>query len=195
MRRSTAPAVLISAALFCAAPVADQSRPDFSGRWTTASDPAPEARAGSPAGRRGGTPGAGRGRGARAGDMGSGWGETITITQDPKTITIETAFFSRGDLQPQLRYTYPLDGSPTTIAVAMGRGTQEDTSRARWDGDALVITTSYTFPHPGTGASVTGTMTRRLSLEPSATLVVEATRDGVLGGPATTTRTVYRKVS
>jgi hypothetical protein len=38
-------------------------------------------------------------------------------------------------------------------------------------------------------------MTRRLSLEPSATLVVEATRDGVLGGPASTTRTVYRKVS
>jgi hypothetical protein len=70
----------------------------------------------------------------RDGDMGSGWGQTITITQDAGALTIETAFFSRGDLQPQIRYTYALDGSPTTIALAMGRGTQEETSRARWEG-------------------------------------------------------------
>lgn len=33
-----------------------------------------------------------------------------------------------------------------------------------------------------------------LSLEPPTALIVETTRSGVLGGAATTTRTVYRKV-
>lgn len=171
-----------------------QTRPDFSGRWTSAPEPAADA----PTAGRGAASGRGRGRGrgaAAAGDMGSGWGELITITQDAKALVVEYPFFSRGDLQPPLRFTYALDGTPTTNTVTMGRGFQEQTARARWDGDALVLSSSYTFPHPETGQKVDGTVTRTLSLASPTTMVVEVTRSGVLGGQPSTTRTTYRKVS
>ena len=169
-----------------------QSRPDFSGRWTSAPEPAADGP------QRGGAPGpgqGGRGRGARVGDMGAGWGETITITQNATRLTVEYAFFSRGDLQPPLRFTFALDGTPTINAVMMGRGRQEQPSRARWEGDALVLTSSYTFAHPTTGEPVEGTVTRTLSLASSTAMIVEVTRSGVLGGPASTTHTTYRKLS
>jgi hypothetical protein len=126
--------------------------------------------------------------------MGSGWGQDVTIAQDNARLTVEYAFFSRGDLQPPLRYAYALDGTPTTNTVTMGRGAQAQTSRARWDGVSLVITTTDTFAHPETGAPIEGRETRTLSLDAPATLVVQVTRDGVLGGPASTTRTAYRKL-
>lgn len=198
MKRRTSLVLALALIGFVAALPA-QSRPDFSGRWTTAPDPAvadAEAggrggatRGGAARGRRGG------GRGPQTGDMGSGWGDVITLSQDTTQLTMEWAFFSRGDLQPPLRYTYALDGSPTTNDVSMGRGVQTERSRARWDGDRLVITSAYTFAHPATGAPVEGTYTRTLSLESPTSMVVEVTRAGVLGGPETTTRTVYRKLS
>jgi hypothetical protein len=169
-----------------------QSRPDFSGRWTSAPEPAADAP------QRGGARGTGRGgrgRGARVGDMGAGWGETITITQDTARLTVEYAFFSRGDLQPPLRFTYALDGTPTINTVMMGHGRQEQPSRARWEGDALILTSTYTFAHPATGEPVEGTVTRTLSLASPTAMIVEVTRSGVLGGPASTTRATYRKLS
>lgn len=172
-------------------PLPAQSHSDFSGRWTSAPEPPADA---PPAGERG-RGRRGGGRGARSGDMGSGWGEVITVTQDPKRLTVEYAFFSRGDLQPPLRYTYALDGTPTTNAVTMGRGEQTEQSRATWDGSALVITSTYTFANPENGQPVEGTVRRTLTLESPTTMVVEVTREGVLGGPASTTRTTYRKLS
>ena len=65
------------------------------------------------------------------GDMGSGWGSTITITQDAARLTVEYAFFSRGDMQPPLKFVYALDGSETKNSVMMGRGIQGQTSRRR----------------------------------------------------------------
>jgi hypothetical protein len=179
--------------------LAAQARPDFSGRWTSDSTVAESGRgagrggrgaaAGEP-GRRGG--GAARGR---TGDMGSGWGPTITIAQDAKRLTVEYAFFSRGDLQPPLAFTYALDGSETRNALMMGRGIQEPRSTAVWDGDRLVITTSETFADPGASGPVSSVETRVLQLESPTTLLVEVTRKGVLGGSDSTTRTVYRKAS
>jgi hypothetical protein len=58
-----------------------QSKPDFSGRWT--SEPETQAQAA-----------------ARTGDMGSGWGANLTITQTAERLTVEYAFFARGDMQP-----------------------------------------------------------------------------------------------
>ena len=185
--------VVIAMSMLLSALASGQARPDFSGRWTTAAEPA-DAGGGDRGAAAGGRRGAAGGRGARTGDMGSGWGDVITIAQDAKQLTVEWAFFARGDLQPPLRFTYALDGTPTTNAVSMGRGTQEQGSRARWNGDALVIASSYTFANPATGKPITGTLTRTLSLTSPTTLVIEVTRDGVLGGPASTTRTTYRKL-
>jgi hypothetical protein len=125
--------------------------------------------------------------------MGSGWGSTITIAQDAAKLTVAYAFFGRGDMQPPLKFAYALDGSETRNSVMMGRGIQQSASTAAWQGDKLVITTTHTFPDPDSGKP-TGTEVKQvLSLESPTSLVVETTRAGVRNGPASTTRTVYRK--
>lgn len=186
-----------------AAATAAQTTTDFSGRWTTDSDPAAAQAAGAQAnagqaGRAAGAAGAGRagggGRGGAAGDLGSGWGATITITQDPRILSVEYAFFTRGDMQPPLKFTYALDGSDTKNSVMMGRGVQEETSRTAWLDEKLVITTSHPFINPANGESLVMEVKRTLSLESPATLIVETVRSGVLGGPPSTTRTVYRRL-
>jgi hypothetical protein len=170
--------------LLLGAIVSTQTRPDFSGRWT--SDPDPAAARGTAEG--------GRGRGPSRGDMGSGWGTLITITQDASRLTVEYAFFGRGDMQRPLRFDYAMDGSETKNSVMMGRGIQSQTSTTTWDGDTFIISTRHAFTDPSTGQPATAQVTQALTLESPTSLVVETTRAGVLGGPTTKTRTVYRKL-
>src|SRR5580765_8530025 len=105
-----------------------QARPDFTGQWTTASDAAvpggagPGRAAGGGAG--GGAPGRGRG------EMGSGWGPTIRITQSAQQLIVEYAFYTRGDMQPPMKFVYALDGSETKNAFLAGHGMQEERSKA-----------------------------------------------------------------
>jgi hypothetical protein len=78
----------------------------------------------------------------------------------------------------------------------MGRGIQEMRSTARWAGAKLVITTRQTIPDPAGGsAPLTSEMTQTLSLESPASMVVETVRNGVLGGPSSTTLTTYRRTA
>jgi hypothetical protein len=181
----------------CAAVAMAQAKPDFSGRWTTDPDPAAAPQAAAPpagaTGRAGAPPAAGGQRGGRAGDMGSGWGSTITITQDAARLTVEYAFFSRGDMQPPLKFVYNLDGSETKNSVMMGRGIQGQISKTAWEGDRLAITTTHTFPDPAGGKPTMVDVKQVLLLESPTSLAVETTRTTPLGGPAKTTRTVYRK--
>jgi hypothetical protein len=193
---------------------AAQTRPDFAGRWTTDPDPAAAAAAGggggagaAAGGRAGGggaggaagagaagRAGAGGGRGAPA-SMGSGWGSTIAITQDASSLTVEYAFFGRGDMQAPIKYTFALDGSPTRNTIMMGRGMEERVSSAAWQGVRLTITTTSTMPNPaGSGAPVTTELQQVLSLESPTSLVVETTRAAFMGGASSTTRSVYRKL-
>ena len=168
-----------------------QTRPDFSGRWTNEPDPAAAAPA-TGAGRAGAPPAAAGPRGGRSGDMGSGWGSNITIAQDASKLTVEYAFFGRGDMQPPLKFVYALDGSETRNSVMMGRGIQQTASKTAWQEDKLVITTIHAFTDPD-GKPSSLEVKQTLSLESPTSLVVETTRSGVLGGPPSTTRTVYRK--
>ena len=126
--------------------------------------------------------------------MGSGWGSTITIVQDASKLTVEYAFFGRGDMQPPLKFVYALDGSETRNSVMMGRGIQQSASTAAWQGNTLVITTNHAFPDPGTGKTTSVEVKQALSLESPTSLVVETTRSGLAGAQASTTRTVYRKL-
>ena len=130
---------------------------------------------------------------AAPGDMGSGWGSTITIAQDAKQLRVEYAVFSRYDLQPPLTFTYPLDGSEGKNAVMMGRGEQIESSRTQWNGQTLIITTTFQIADRAAAKPFTAELTRKLWLESPTTLIVEATRAGVLGGPASTTRSIYRR--
>jgi len=166
-------------------PAALSARPpaDFSGSWMLDA-PAIATTPAVP-----GTPAAA----AAPGDMGSGWGATITIAQDAKQLRVEYTIFSRYDLQPPLTLIYPLDGSVGRNTVVMGRGAQVESSRAQWNGPALVIVTTFQIADRAAGTPFTAELTRKLSLASPTTLVVEVTRAGVLGGPASTTRSVYRK--
>jgi hypothetical protein len=180
-RRRALAALWLTAVL--AATLSAQPPADFSGRWTLdapafASTPAVP-----------GTPAAA----AAPGDMGSGWGSTITVAQDAKRLNVEYAIFSRYDLQPPLTFTYPLDGSVGRNTMMMGRGEQVESSRAQWNGQTLIIVTAFHIVDRGAGKPFTAESTRKLWLESTTTLVVEVTRAGVLGGPASTTRSVYRK--
>jgi len=125
--------------------------------------------------------------------MGSGWGSTITIAQDSKRLSVEYAIFSRYDLQPPLTLRYPLDGSVGGNTVTMGRGEQIESSRAQWSGQTLIIVTTFFVTDRAAGQPFTAALTRKLWLESPTTLIVEVTRAGVLGGPSSTTRSVYRK--
>ncbi|MGE5835704.1 MAG: hypothetical protein ACM4AI_14560 [Acidobacteriota bacterium] len=170
-----------------------QARPDFSGRWTTDPDPAaPTTPAG--AGRAGAPPAAPGQRGGQTGNMGSGWGSTITITQDASKLTVEYAFFGRGDMQPPLKFVFALDGTETRNSVMMGRGIQGQVSSATWQGDKLIIDTVHAFPDPDSAKPAAVHVEQVLSLESPTSLVVETTRNSALYGRSPTTRTVYRKL-
>jgi len=181
MSRSTLGALCLT--VFLSATLAAQPPVDFSGRWTLdapaiASTPAVPGRPAAA---------------AAPGDMGSGWGATITITQDAARLRVEYPVFSRYDLQPPLTFTYPLDGAVGRNTVMMGRGEQIESSRSQWNGQALIIITTIQIADRAAGKPFTAELTRKLWLESPTTLVVEVTRAGVLGGPASTTRAVYRK--
>ena len=113
--------------------------------------------------------------------------------QDTKQLSVEYTVFSQYDLQPPLTLTYPLDGSVGRNAVMMGRGEQIELSHAQWNGPTLTIITTFDIADRRAGAPFTAELTRTLRLESPTTMVVEVTRAGVLGGPASTTRSVYRK--
>jgi hypothetical protein len=148
---------------------------DFSGRGVVAPDTA-----------RGG-------RGAVA-SAGSGWGSSITVTQDAERLVVEVPFFSRYDMQPPIRFAYALNGGETKNTVMVGNGMREQTARATWNGATFVITTTQVTPNPaGAGDPLRIEVVQRLSLESPNRLVVETTRPGVLGGSSSTTRTVYTK--
>ena len=160
--------------------VTAQTRPDFSGRWT--SEPAPKAPAASGSGQE------------RASDMGSGWGSNITIAQEASRLTVTYEFFVRGDMQPPLQFVYALDGTESKNSVMLGRGIQVQTSKTAWEGDKLVIITTHSFENPANGQPMRSEVKQTLTLASPTSLIVETTRSGVLGGPAMTTRTSYRKL-
>lgn len=165
------------------ADVVAQPPVDFSGRWRI--EAAPNSGNSGNSGRPGAAP--------QRGDMGSGWGSTLAITQNATQLIVESIMYSNYDLQPQPRLTYALDGSESRNTLMMGRGLQELSSHARWEGTNLRITTVHSFTDPTSGTSRTMTVTQTLSLSSPTTLVIDVTRAGVLGGSPSTTKTVYTK--
>jgi hypothetical protein len=184
MQRSRVTGPLAAALLFVSgAAVRAQSPADFSGTWTLV----PPARAAGVS--RGSAPPAL----SAQGDMGSGWGPEVTITQDDSTLTVVYTYFHPRDMHPPLTFRYPLNGSAVTHTVNMGRGPQEQVSKASWRGASLAIATTHKFVNPADGREMTSEMTQVLALESPEALVIETTRPGVLGGAASTTRATYRK--
>jgi hypothetical protein len=171
------------AALFAVSAAAAQAPADFSGRWTVA----PSGRAAGAA--TGSTPPTL----SAHGDMGSGWGSEITVAQDPSTLTVSYTYFHPREIQPPFTFKYALDGSASTNTVNMGRGPQQQVSKAAWQGASLVITTTHRFVNPSDGAALTSETRQVLTRESPTALVIETTRSGVLGGKSSTTKTTYNR--
>jgi hypothetical protein len=122
-----------------------------------------------------------------------------TIVQDASTLTI-----TRMQGQTEVKSVYKLDGSESKNLVAMGGGRGrggdaaaaapppapvEVVSKAKWDGNRIVIVT--TNPARGGGAPTETTMV--LSIDASGNLVVERTQPGRDGGAPTTQTQTYKK--
>jgi hypothetical protein len=161
MRRA---AILMSAAALVvgAADLSAQAKPSFTGKWEMIADPNATA-----------TPG----RGGRGG-LGTGG----TITQDANTLTI-----TRTTQNGEVKYVYNLDGSESKNTINFGGNAVEQTSKVKWDGDKLWITTSSMF----NGNPIETTMV--LSYDKEGNLVVDATGPGRGGSPPTVMKTSYKK--
>lgn len=134
-----------------------QAKPNFAGRWTL--DRPVDSAAG------------GGGRGG-----GGGWGgpnQTITITQDEAMMTVA---YPQGP--NNVTVTFDLSGVETTNVVPSNFGPVEQTSKAVWQGDRLVITT--------------GQQTRSVSIQ-GGKLLVETSTPGAAGAAAATSRATYTK--
>lgn len=150
--------------VFAATTAAAQDKPNFAGAWTLVQDP--------------NAAGGGGGRGGGGGGLGMGG----TITQDAKMLTI-----TRTTQNGEVKVVYNLDGSDSKNMM-MGRGGQtEQISKATWDGNTLVVTTSFTM---GENAV---TRTEKYSLDASGQLVVATTAPGRGGGEPMTTTRMYKK--
>lgn len=174
-------ALLLALAIGVASPAAAQ-RPDFTGTWVRV-DSAPAGRAVAATGD----------AAFRAGDMGSGWGSPLTITQTAERLNVVFDFFIAYDLQPKVRYAYALDGSASKNIVPVGPTETVTRSTASWEGATLVITTSFPTP-PGVSAPPGSTELRQsLSLDANSRLVIEARRRGANGAANTVVSTYARR--
>ena len=117
---------------------------------------------------------------------GSGWSDRIRVAQDAGRVTIESFFYSRGDLQPPLKFTYQPGEGTTENVIRVGQGAQRQISTSRWNECRLTITTR--FP-AGNDTQPEGHVTQTLWLESESTLVVETASGGA------SHRTVYRKAA
>ena len=162
MRRAAS--VAMAAVLLTAGLIA-QSKPNFTGKWTQ-SDPDPAAAAA----------GGGRGRGG----MG-GWGTNPVISQDATSLTVDYSA-----AQNPAKFVVKLDGSESKNSTARGGQTMESVSKATWEGNKLVITTSQEFNGNKFETK------RELWLE-GGNLIVQTTPPAFQGNAATPTKVTYKK--
>lgn len=139
-----------------------QAKPNFTGKWTLVPDPNAAAGGG----------GRGRGMGAAA---------EMNATQNDKTLVVVSTTGQMGEQ----KQTYNLDGSETKNPITFNGNTVERTSKAKWDGNKLVLTTTSNF----NGNTIE--TTQSWSLDASGGLVVETTSN--FGGNPTTTKATYKK--
>ena len=149
---------------------------DFSGTWNLDRDSSE-----LPQGRGGGGRGAGGRRGGGRAGRGGLMAETLAISQNATSITVEQ---QSGDQSRTIEYA--IDGSETTVEV--GNGTL--TVSASWDG-AVLVTEGTQSIETGRGNFSFDITERRTLSSDGQTLTLETTRVTPRGDQAF--RLVYRK--
>lgn len=186
MLRDSIPRALLAASLLTLSiEAAAQSHPSFDGTWVLTGDGAHTPRA---------TVVAESGDAAfRIGDMGSGWGATLTFERRGERLVLEYPYFSAYDLQAPLHYEFALDGSEVMNDITIGPDATRLHTRAMWHGDTLLITTRQPVPRDVAPAGVMAEVRRALVLESPDLLLIVTTRAGVAGAPANVVRTTYAR--
>ena len=118
---------------------------------------------------------------------GGGWGQTFTVTQDAKTLTVE-----RTAGEATVKETYNLDGSDSKIMMPgrQGGAPTEVTAKANWEDNKLVIKAERTM---NVGGNETKVETKReITLEADGSLKIITTISGMGDQPVVTT-TTYKK--
>ncbi len=169
--------------LFFASHASAQTPPDFSGKWTIVPEATPSGTA----------MGSAPPTLSAQGNMGSGWPADIQFTQDASTLTLQYTYFHPREVQPPFVLKYALDGSQSRNTLNLGRGPQDQVSKTSMEGNSLVITTTHAFTNPLNGQAMTSETRQVLTLSSPDQLVIETTRSAVMGGKASTTRTIYSR--
>lgn len=131
--------------------------------------------------------------------LGSGWGNQISIKHSSNQLEVERVIFAPREIQQLVRYRYAMDGSKSENNVLMGRTGKPIISTSTWKENRLIIRSLYPFQDSKTGQWLSSKVNQILWLEPAnrtpweSTLIVETTREGLLGGLSSTNRTVYTK--
>jgi hypothetical protein len=175
MRRSTA-LMSVAAVAFMASNAFAQAKPNFAGTWNMVVDSAAMAAQQAAAA-------AGGARGGRGGGARGGFGPTFSVTQDANTLTI-----TRTMGQMEMKQVYKLDGSDSPNAT-MGRGGEmgpAQISKAKWDGNNLVIVTTQTM------GETTFDVTRTISLDAAGSLWIETSAPSP-EGPPRVSKVQYKK--
>ena len=168
-RTATMVTAAAAAVVLFAAGLQAQGKPNFTGKWTIDPASAPQ----------GGGGGGGGGRGGRGG--GGGWGQTFTLTQDATTLKVE-----RMQGEATVTETYKLDGSDSKNSMPgrQGGAPTEVVSKAAWDGDKIVITSSRTVNMQGTEMKID---VKRVISMAGADLQIDTTTTGMGDTPMTAT--------
>lgn len=132
-----------------------QGKPNFSGTWTLCPD---------------------------ATGRGGGLGQTASISQDAKTLTL-----TRTTQAGEVKAVYNLDGSESKNMMSMRNGQVEQVSKATWEGNKLVITTNFTVGENPI------TTSQSFSLDAAGQLIHTTSRMGRDGGAPTTATSTYTK--
>jgi hypothetical protein len=167
MRSVTAMLSAAALVLFTATSVSAQAKPDFAGKWTREAPAGGGAAAGGGGGG-GGQRGGGRGMGGGGGAFNCGMTCTITVTGN--VMKVERV---QGENTVVLNFTLDGSDSKNSLPGRQGGAPTEIVSKAKWDGNKLVIATTRDMG----GNSVTSTQT--LSIEAGKlTIVTTSTMEG-----------------
>ena len=106
---------------------------------------------------------------------------TLTVTQDAKTINIETKISGGPQEMPAQKATYNLDGSPTTVEMG-GQRPGQSTLTAKWQSDGKILELTSVRKMNVQGNDVTRTTTEHWELaDGGKTLKVHRTSEARQG--------------
>jgi hypothetical protein len=151
-----------------------QGRPDFGGKWTFV-----------------------RGQTIRGDEVQSTgeFGETFIATQSPAGLTVDWSFRRPGrgtaqtEVEQKVHSTFVFDGTPSNVADIYSSGSiSRVTDTSAWDGQKLVITTTWQGNRPATVSRK-----RTIWLDSDGVLIVETNAPAPDGRSSLTLQSRYRR--